>query len=104
MSGTADVELFDLLLSAGIAANAAYRLDKSISYLASEVSTLRDEMKEVATKADVESLRKETKADIESLRKDIKISMGRLFWHLLLGGAALATLAVAFIDWLSRLR
>ena len=28
----------------------------------------------------------------------------RLFWHLLLGGAALATLAVAFIDWLSRLR
>ena len=70
------VGLYVYLRDAGLNADAAHHLDKSIETLAAKVDTLRGEMKEmfkdVATKADIESLRAATKADIESLRAATK--------------------------------
>lgn len=83
--------LYKAIKKSGITPDAAHDLDARIrETVAAEVDTLRQEMKEmfkdVATKADIESLRAATKADMQALES-------RLLWHVLEGVAALLAIA-----------
>ncbi len=101
------VILYVYLRDAGINADAAHHLDKSIETLASKVDT---EMKNLAAttkeladaiirsnKAEIDGLRRDTKAAIDDLRRDTKADISalesRLLWHVLEGVAALLTIA-----------
>ena len=48
------------------------------------ISVVKDVQQDLATKQDIESLRKDTRQDIESLRKDIIIKMSGITFMLLL--------------------
>ena len=107
-------DLFSQFVLAGINASTSHHLEKTIKEtVASEVRILRSEMKEMfstmATKADikeanaaVDGLRKDMDAGFVAVRKDIQVLTSRQLVDILLGVAALLTIAVGLLHLFSR--